>query len=336
MATIITVHGTGATGPEEGQAWWQKGSEFENHIRELVESEDGTLNFQPMVWDGANSEISRRSAAARLREKAQQLEDEDEKYCLVGHSHGGSVIANMLIIAAAKRNSLRRLTRLITVGTPFVQSVKSFFLFSRTGLIGKSVLVCVASVLFAQLCLFLYYAEGNVFGTDKVIGKRNKDNYISLIILAIPYTVQFLVIYAGLWVINWRRFHMYRRRVLEAVTSTYASRLTCFYHRSDEAIGALKALKALNLQIFQRDFAVSPLSFVSVFALPFLLVILAASPSLIANLSGLVGGKAHMGENLVTRLGQIFSIFINALSLLNPILNPNIRNYRKGYRRGRL
>jgi len=40
MTTIITVHGTGATGPEEGEQWWQKGSSFEKHIRELVDTDE--------------------------------------------------------------------------------------------------------------------------------------------------------------------------------------------------------------------------------------------------------------------------------------------------------
>src|SRR5262245_62668225 len=53
VATIITVHGTNASGPEEGIKWWQKGSEFEKHIHELVESEDGShLTFQPHIWAG--------------------------------------------------------------------------------------------------------------------------------------------------------------------------------------------------------------------------------------------------------------------------------------------
>jgi hypothetical protein len=58
MAKIITVHGTGATGPEEGYDWWQKGSLFEKHVRELVEAEVGTLKFQRLIWNGKNSEMS--------------------------------------------------------------------------------------------------------------------------------------------------------------------------------------------------------------------------------------------------------------------------------------
>src|SRR5262245_49217613 len=151
MATIITVHGTGATGAEEGQAWWQKGSTFEKHIRELVESEDGTLNVQPLVWDGNNSEASRRTAAINLYKAARELDSKGQKYCIVGHSHGGSIVANFLLFAASKRNPLRHLARWVTVGTPFIRSTKSMWLFSRSGLLGKSAMVSVAAFAFLLL-----------------------------------------------------------------------------------------------------------------------------------------------------------------------------------------
>src|SRR5262249_46038046 len=106
MATIITVHGTCDTGPEEGTRWWQRGSPFEKHIRELVESENEKLEFKPLVWDGANSEVSRRAGAAKLYAEVKVLEANEEKYILVGHSHGGSVIANALLLAASEQNKL--------------------------------------------------------------------------------------------------------------------------------------------------------------------------------------------------------------------------------------
>jgi len=61
MTTILTVHGTFATGPEEGENWWQKQSPFEARIKELIEPQSGELQWQPVIWDGANSENSRRA-----------------------------------------------------------------------------------------------------------------------------------------------------------------------------------------------------------------------------------------------------------------------------------
>jgi len=58
VGTILTVHGTGSSGPENGQKWWQKGSPFEAHLRQLIAAEDGEFKYQPVTWDGKNSESS--------------------------------------------------------------------------------------------------------------------------------------------------------------------------------------------------------------------------------------------------------------------------------------
>ena len=76
MATIIAVHGTFATGPEEGEGWWQKGGEFERDLRELVEADGAQLDFQPHVWDGQNSETSRRAAGQSLLKRIAGLEQD--------------------------------------------------------------------------------------------------------------------------------------------------------------------------------------------------------------------------------------------------------------------
>jgi hypothetical protein len=84
MATIITVHGTNATGSEEGPNWWQRTSEFERDVREFVQAEDGKVDFKPFIWDGANSEMSRRKAGTKLLGEMKALETQGNKYCLVG------------------------------------------------------------------------------------------------------------------------------------------------------------------------------------------------------------------------------------------------------------
>src|SRR5262245_32626842 len=137
MATIITVHGTGATGPEEGNAWWQIGSPFETHVRELVEGDNGVLTFKPVIWDGENSESSRRVGGRKLFGTMSEAEKKGERYCLIGHSHGGSVISNALLLSTYKRQKLSGLARWITIGTPFLRFSPAFWLFSRIGLIGK-------------------------------------------------------------------------------------------------------------------------------------------------------------------------------------------------------
>jgi hypothetical protein len=285
MATIITVHGTGATGPEEGQAWWQKGSAFEQHIRELVESEDGTLNFQPMVWDGNNSEASRRVAAAKLYDVAKQLEREGQKYSLIGHSHGGSVVANALLLGASKGNKLPQLARCITVGTPFIQSVKSFWLFSRLGLLGKSALVSVAACGFF-LTLYMMPRMGSV---------------ISPFMLFLP----FFGLYTCLWILNWKALFMYRPKILRFFANTFAARLVSLHHKNDEAINGLGSLKNMEVQIFRRDFAVGAFSFISLFVLPVLAVAIAMSPSLSVKITTLAAVSDAAGADFITRLSEV-------------------------------
>ena len=124
MATIITVHGTNATGPEEGEKWWQRGSGFEASLRRLLVtklSDITALTWSPFIWDGANSERSRRAAALRLFQKMLELEAKGEPYCVIGHSHGGSVCNLAMVAAANQDTNLANLGKIITVGTPFLR-----------------------------------------------------------------------------------------------------------------------------------------------------------------------------------------------------------------------
>lgn len=156
MASVLTVHGTFASGPEEGAEWWQKGSKFEQQLCALVEGARGALSWQPFVWDGKNSEVSRRQAGTALLERALEFERAAEPYCIIGHSHGGSVIELALFQAAARGNPLPNLKQWITVGTPFVVSRRRFFLFSRLNAFGKAVyLAWMMAVLTALTLLVL-------------------------------------------------------------------------------------------------------------------------------------------------------------------------------------
>lgn len=138
MATIITVHGTFASGPDHGDQWWQAGSTFERDMRALVEGADGRLDFTPHVWDGLNSETSRRAAGVALAQRLDELDRRGERYCVIGHSHGGSVIASALIRSAHSRTPRSGLSRWLTVGTPFVGFARKRLLFTRLGVLGRA------------------------------------------------------------------------------------------------------------------------------------------------------------------------------------------------------
>jgi hypothetical protein len=126
VPTIISIHGTYASKPkEEGDQWWQRGSYFERHLRECVETDGGTLSFQPLMWDGKNEESSRLRAAKELVERCKALEGSGERYFLIGHSHGGSIISNALLLANEAKLSLPNMLKAITVGTPFIHITKA-------------------------------------------------------------------------------------------------------------------------------------------------------------------------------------------------------------------
>jgi hypothetical protein len=146
VATVIAIHGTFASGAETGKEWWQKGGPVESELRDLVEGADGRLNFVPHVWDGLNRESCRRAAGRALFSRVADLEKKGERYCIVGHSHGGSVILSALMLSAHRRRALAGLSRWITVGTPFIAFDPKSLLFSRLGLLGKAAYLSVFTV----------------------------------------------------------------------------------------------------------------------------------------------------------------------------------------------
>jgi hypothetical protein len=311
MAKIITVHGTGASGPAEGEKWWQKGSEFETHIRELVEGADGTaLQTQRLIWDGANSETSRRKAAGELYEEVQKFETIGEKYCLVGHSHGGSIIANVLLLAGYHGNQLPNLMRLITVATPFIQSRKASSLFSRSGLIGRSMVVAIFLAL-VSLPSIIWFGEPGVSPSNLGLGFLAFFGICVLCYFGLPYSL--------LWAFNRRRFYMYQPKVLRFASVKFANRMVSIRHVDDEAINALGSLTNLTMPIFPSNFAVSTLSIESLFILPLLLVIAAAIGPFYHQVINAVGlTPAYQEEEVV------FMNFIDLVSIPFRLIVPYV------------
>jgi pimeloyl-ACP methyl ester carboxylesterase len=156
MTSIVTIHGTFASGPEQGEAWWQLGSNFGRTLTELVLPEDGLVEQVPFVWDGANTEVARRSAGADLLKKLVKLETAGRRYILIGHSHGGSVIANALLDAAQARRELPLLSRWITIGTPFISTRKGGWSFSLLSDLEKVLVVALV------LAAILFFVASNV------------------------------------------------------------------------------------------------------------------------------------------------------------------------------
>lgn len=286
MATVVTVHGTYAhiVGPPDAPApaelqWWQPGSLTEQHIRQLVDAQDGRLDFVPFTWSGDNSENARRQAGARLFEELQKLEARNEDYCLVGHSHGGSVIAAALVESAARGKKLEHLRKWITVGTPFVALRKERFLFTRLTLPRK--VVFVASLML--LMMFLFYLGGAIY--DGTLGWGAENQLLRFGFSATMMSLPFIVFYVFLKVLDARRYFFYRPAVRENAKDWYGEKWLSLNHEDDEAVQGFRLLPQVKLSFFDREFAVPMLTLIAVFVLPLAYLFAVTSPTIMVGIA---------------------------------------------------
>ena len=223
MSVVIAVHGTFANGPAAGDSWWQTGGPLEADIKRYVRAQTGEVSVQPFAWDGANSEASRWKAARSLFELALSLEKKSEHYCIVGHSHGGSVIAYMLSLAMLRGNQLPGLSMWSTIGSPFMMVRPNGSLFNR--LLPYEKLIFLATSI-GGLLAFLLFSLRATWPTF---------SHWEFFACAIPA----ILAYAVLWQLDrTRQFHTRHGHILN-VNSSFAARGLCFYHANDEAINSI-------------------------------------------------------------------------------------------------
>jgi hypothetical protein len=284
MATIITVHGTFAhadilmaddhVGDIDDKQWWEPGSAFERDIRALVEGDNGALDVVPFEWSGANSECGRREAGAKLLTRMRELEAKKEPYCVIGHSHGGSVISAALLEGGSRRLPLDNLKRWITVGTPFVRMKKERWLFSRLDLMRK--VVFVASMMLF-LMFFVYLLAELVGRSPAMLLKDASPTTLAItgIMMSLPIIFSFLV----LKYLDHRSMLIHRRVAAVRARTSFAGRWLSFAHSDDEAIQGLTFLPGAKLAFFDKSFAVSTLTLASVVALPLAYLAVINSPT---------------------------------------------------------
>jgi len=288
MATIVAIHGTfaqngsGAGGPdaEPGDPqWWQAGSIFEKEMQQLVDGKGGPVEVSRFQWSGENSETSRREAGRQLFDHLVQLEARNEPYCVVAHSHGGSVLSAALLESAARKKPLDRLKRWVTIGTPFVQLRREWWLFSRLNLVGK--VIFVASMMLLMMFL-VYFAAGLWTGETSLIGGSVPEVLaLTAGMMSLPAVVCYLV----LKYFDSRALVHYRRSVKRRARDWFANRWLSLTHPDDEAVQGLTLLPATRLSFFDRAFAIPAITTISVAALPLLYLYLVASPTLMVGLA---------------------------------------------------
>ena len=279
MATIITVHGTNASGPEDAEKtgqghWWQRGSYFDLHIRQLVKSDDGELKIEPLLWDGSNSEIARHRAGKKLVSTVKDLEQRGETHCVVGHSHGGSIISHALLELAGR--SPEHLKSWITVGTPFVHLRKQMFLFSRLNTPARAGYMILALYLTAIFLLPFYGAE---------LGLTTEQTYadLPLHLKALFWVIIYLIgitlalpVYLLLSFLQPAKLKNYNKRRMRKAKNAFQSRWVGLWHKNDEAIVGLQKLHKVDIRPFGERFAANGILILAIFIVPLTLLIIAS------------------------------------------------------------
>jgi hypothetical protein len=272
VATIFTVHGTFASGPEQGDAWWQVGCEFEKDIRRLVQSDDGSLRIKPIIWDGLNSELSRAAAARKLAEEAGNLDKQQERYAIVAHSHGGNIAS---MAATSARNRFKLASKIISVGTPYLLLARSRLLFSRVGLPAKAALVSI----FTMVAVFLTIIPPYVAAAG---GYEGWDYWFATAIFMAFFAAPLLIVYGGLRITDWWNFLSHGRWMMRRARRRFGPRWVCLHDNNDEAIHGLASAHKLDVRIFGSDFIVPALALASLFVIPLVGMWISSSPEIMA------------------------------------------------------
>lgn len=135
MEHVILIHGTFAgSDKDHGLKWWQKGSDFSIALEERLPEGISCMSLdRSFHWSGANSNSERRQGALGLIQYISGLEERNEPYHFVAHSHGGGVawdalvVSELLLLHSKARRKfsnpkpiMRNLKSITTIGTPFL------------------------------------------------------------------------------------------------------------------------------------------------------------------------------------------------------------------------
>jgi hypothetical protein len=316
MATIVTVHGTfahvndlandAAAGSAAIQAaglanaelaWWQADSAFVREVQSLVEGDGGSgasapVRIEPFIWSGDNSEVGRRVAGARLLDRLLALEAQNEPYVVVGHSHGGSVIAAALMNSLARRAQLPNMKRWVTIGTPFVELKPMYWLVERLNLIQRVVLV--ASMML--LIMFIANVVGQGLSATAAAGvlpfSSGPDSAgygpWRLALAALMMSVPALFFSLLFRFLDHRKLFFYRKPTVEAAQKAFGPRWLSLVHEDDEAVQGIRSLPRASFKLFDPAFAVQRLTMLAVFALPLAYILVLKSPPLMVGIANVL------------------------------------------------
>jgi hypothetical protein len=303
VATVVNVHGTFVhsagtadalnINPDAPVQWWQQGSTFEHEVKSYVTGEDGPVDVVPFTWRSQNSEIDRRQAGSALLDTLRGLDKKGEPYVVVGHSHGGSVIASALIESVSRRKPLVNLKRWITIGTPFVGMRKERFLFSRLTLTRR--VVFVASLML--FLMFLFYVLGELYTHG--FQARNERYYTALLFSAVMMTLPILFSYIVFRYLDGRELKGYSGGTVQRAREYYGGKWLPVSHKNDEAVQGLRMLPNMKLHFFDEGFAVSTITKASVIALPLVYLFAVTSPTFMLGIADFLQTRVYGVQEFV-------------------------------------
>ena len=244
---LITVHGTGAgdTSPT-GDKWWQLGSAFLDEFGKRIDLDPANVEVVPFQWkDGPNSEEMRRQASRHLFAEVRKLEKSGTPYHLIGHSHGGSVIYNMLLHSVKKKTRLEHLQQWCTVGTPFLDYTKNRFMFQRLRGFGLTVFSSGLVSLLLGIVLL---------GTFVVLYLTGETNLDGLANVAMMLTVLGAVTLFALRINERRGNSWFLDSQKQTAHDWYSGNWLGLWHREDEAISALFNVQKVSGNIIPSTF----------------------------------------------------------------------------------
>lgn len=272
MITIVTIHGTFATGQEEGRAWWQKGGYLQQAITDALRATPGVnasaIQWLPFVWSGVNSEKDRRDAGKKLAAFLQDVDSKGGPYWIIAHSHGGSVLAHALLNLAASEKSLPNLKRWLTVGTPFFKFGPTRGVYSRLPYWMKIIFL---SVIIACVLSIASVIDGFSVMSNFELFFNRIEGWLIFAALSAPPSL----LYAALFFLQRRTASRKSNIVEPRGQSIFQSRFTPLWHRDDEAILALSGVQKNQIKIFSKTFVADLAApFVIVFPVAMLLALL--------------------------------------------------------------
>ncbi|MEM7544723.1 MAG: hypothetical protein AAF367_04235 [Pseudomonadota bacterium] len=253
---LITVHGTGA-GDEtaEGERWWQLGSGFQAALGERLDLDPDRVAILPFQWaQGLNSETMRRLAARDLLDLLYELEESGQDYYLIGHSHGGSVIYNALLMSLRKDRRLQHMRQWCTVGTPFLDYRPNRRLWQR--LAGVNLMI-YAIAIFAILTGLSFLVRDWI---DPLTSERGDLVRTYAQLIGIFGLLLLLILYrrgrsSVIRIEGTLKIHGgFSKPEKRRVEAEYGKYWLGLWHQEDEAISALANIRHVSMPIVMPEF----------------------------------------------------------------------------------